>query len=126
MVKNVENFAQRKLQYFEHLSRLVDSANQNDNRAKFDELIFLAKFVTNSWNILDRVGGDSQETAKIRMEFTDNLQKAQAIINNLTEDDLMFSHFREITTPEALQRFRAFIHELSWVQNYYIERKAMR
>lgn len=126
LIKDVEYFAQRKFQYFEHLTRLLDSANQKDNRAEFDELIFLSKFVANSWNILDRVGGESQETEKIKMEFTDNLQKTQALISDLTRGDMLFSDFREITTPDAFQRFRAFVYELSWLQNYYIDRKAKR
>ncbi|MBI5020095.1 MAG: hypothetical protein HZB59_01525 [Ignavibacteriales bacterium] len=126
LVRNVEDLSRRKFQYFNQICRLVDYANQKDNRSKFDELIFLAKFITNSWNILDRAGVESQETEKIKLEFTKSIETTQAIIGNLTEGEDSFSRLCEITTSEDFQEFRIFIHELSWLQNYYIERKAKR
>lgn len=120
----VENFAGRRFRYSPQIEKLLRLGGMDAAcPPKLEELFFLSKFVSNSWKILDRLGDGAGETEKMKNEFLGNLGKIQKLLGELVPGDDSFSPFLNVGSAEAMNELRDFIYELSWIQNYKIDRK---
>ena len=125
-LSDAERFAGRKFQYRIEIGALIDLADHRSLRSLFDELIFLAKFASNSCNILKRSGTQSDETVKLAAEFAGSLRKISSLLDLLTAEapaELVEKFQRSFLdlSQESMDRLIAFLYELSWIKNYALD-----
>ena len=123
---NVERYVSKKFRYRIEVGILIDIAEERSLRPQFEELLFLAKFVTNAQSILQRSGIENEQTAKLSAEFSSTLQKFPSMISALTsgavpEVSRAFPKTFFDQTQESMQRLMVFLSELSWIKNYFLD-----
>ena len=118
----------RRLQRSMDLGTLIEIASVLGREQVLDDLAFHAKFLTKSFDLMQRIGKDGEGYDKLSSEFSSNVQKCQSLINALTEgsEGTTASHFTstyctvgEMTMDNLMQLF----HDLGWYKNYRIDTK---
>ncbi len=123
---DAERFAGRKFQYRIEMGTLIDLANQRSLPSLFEELIFLAKFASNSYNILKRSGIQRDETANLTAEFSGSLQKISSLLGHLIAEapaevvERFRSSFLDFS-HDNMDQLMALLHELSWIKSYTLD-----
>jgi hypothetical protein len=122
----VEKHADRKFRFHEEIAILVDLSSEISRREIFNELIFLAKFITNASSVLRRMGADSSDTAKLSAEFQKNLEKSVLLIGRIIEGtpNEIANMFKARFLPlkkESMDELIALINELSRIKNYELD-----
>ncbi len=126
LLSEIEQFAQRKFRYRLEIGLLVEAANSVSLRRVLDDIQFNAKFLTNAFNLLKRVGSDSPETVKLSSEFRDGVEKVSTLMRTLMKEspneirDLFLKRFLSLST-DNMTELLSLCNELSWVKNYSLE-----
>lgn len=95
---------------------------------QLDSLAFSAKFITKSFELMQRIGKDGNGYEKLSEEFSAQIKKSQEILKHLLEksDAMTRSHFSgsylEMNTL-TMQNLMQLYHDLSWYKNYQIDRR---
>ena len=123
---NVEHYVSKKFHYRFEVGILIDIAGERSLRPQFEELLFLAKFATNAYSILQRSGIESEQTDKLSAEFSSALKKFPSMISVLTSDaGPEITHAFQKTffnrSEETMKRLMVFLAELSWIKNYLLD-----
>jgi len=123
---NVQAFAGRSFLYRNDIGTLIDLAEQRSLQSLFDKLIFLAKFASNSHAILQRLGMQSDETAKLSAEFSESLRKISSLLSRLIESappevQVTFKRSFLDVSHDSLNRLLALLSELAWIKNYSLD-----
>ncbi|MBI1804701.1 MAG: hypothetical protein HY033_02500 [Ignavibacteriae bacterium] len=124
----LEKFAARKFQYRREVGILIDLAEQRSMQPLFEQIIFLAKFASSSFNILKRSGVESEETAKLSTEYAESLRKITSLLELLTAEapneitEIFQRSFLNLS-HESVNRFMALLYELSWVKNSLLDNR---
>ena len=124
----VETFANRKFRYRSDLILLMNAAASHSAHGQFEEIIFLAKFLTNASNVLRRVGHPRDETGKLSDEFGQKLGQISNLIRALIagisgEERLAFESRFTSLSQESMQRLMILLSELAWVKNFLLDRE---
>ena len=125
----VERFAGKKFSYSREIALLMELAEKKKGRERFEELTFLAKFVTNASGLLKRTGPEVPDTAKLASEFRANVEKCHELLRSLLEEapgeaqSLFTGRFLSLSRG-SLDALLTLLAELSWVKNYSLEREA--
>lgn len=130
VISKVENHAQQKLQFRTEIEYLMDLAERNNFKQLFDDLIFRAKFITNAYNLLSRVGAESSETTKLSIELKKNLDIAFDIIRRMISkapDELrtIFRERFEGNDNHNRENLFGFLYELSLLKNYFLDKRTI-
>ena len=125
-IERVENYAKRSFSYREEIGLLISAAEERKLQSSFDELAFLAKFITNARLILLRDNVDVSVTARLAEEFRAKLGNSVGIITNLAdnlsaEKRAVFSDKFLNPSAENLEHLFKLIEELSWFKNYSLD-----
>ena len=122
---DVERFANRKLYYRSEIATLVRLAMTYPQKGIFEEIIFLAKFLWNSYNIMQRIGPGGEGYPKLSAEFRDTLEKMTTLIKTLIKEgpEEVKEKFKTLfsMSHESMNNLLRFIDDLSWVKNYSID-----
>lgn len=127
----VEHFAQRKFLFRDEMALLIELSESRGMQKLFNEIIFFAKFITNAQHILKRIGSESDEVLKLRIELTENLKKTSTLLRTLVEecsDDMKESFMRRFLmfNQENLDNLFSLLSELSWIKNYSLDKDRQR
>jgi hypothetical protein len=123
---DVEVFVHRKFQFRHDIELLVESSESGGMQSEFQHLIFYAKFLSNAYSVLKRVGFSSEEAEKLSVEFKTNMNKAvsilEMIINKISEHEKkrFLSTYCSLS-QEGINSFLMLMYELSWVKNYLLD-----
>ena len=126
LLDTLESFSGGKLTRRNDLGTLIHLAELHHKREVLQSLCFLAKFVSKSYGIMNRIGRDGQGYGALAAEFTSNLEKARSQAQQLIEfgSPGLRKEFGETyfaMTPEALSNFLALLYDLSWYKNWQID-----
>src|SRR5713101_5796458 len=118
---DVERFANRKLYYRSEIATLVRLAMTYPQKGIFEEIIFLAKFLWNSYNVMQRIGPAGEGYPKLSAEFRDTLEKMTTLIKEGPEE--VREKFKTLfsMSHESMNNLLRLIDDLSWVKNYSID-----
>ena len=122
----VENHAGRKFQFRREVEFLIDSTGSPSASHSFEEIIFLAKFITNASNVLKRTGQSREETEKLSAEFKEKIGSVSALLAGLigrASGDEQSSIVSRFLSPsfDSLNELLALLAELSWIKNYHLD-----
>ena len=126
LLDTLDSFSGGKLTRRNDLGTLLHLAELHHQRELLQNLSFLAKFVSKTYGIMERIGSDGQGYDALATEFTSNLEKARSQAQRLIgfgSSDLRkkFDTTYFAMTPEALNNFLALLYDLSWYKNWQID-----
>lgn len=106
---------------------LIELSGLHNRCTVFDELVFLAKFASKTYGIMQRSGTHGEGYDNLSREFTGAIEKSISLIDTLLidspiEDRQHFTSTYLTMTPESLQRLLALCYDLSWYKNWTMDR----
>ncbi|HCV42317.1 MAG TPA: hypothetical protein DGH68_02450 [Bacteroidetes bacterium] len=127
LLASLDVFSGRKLTRHNDLGILIELSGLHNRRAVFDELVFLAKFASKTYGIMQRSGTHGEGYDNLSREFTGAIEKSISLIDTLLidspiEDRQHFTSTYLTMTPESLQRLLALCYDLSWYKNWTMDR----
>jgi hypothetical protein len=126
ILRSLERSANKKLRYPEVIGELVESAVKNGLTAKLLDAAFLAKFVTRSMGVMQRIGVNGDGYDKLREESEANLAKASSLVRSfvdhlppesrLRNDALFFA-----LSHDSMRRFVGLLEDLTVLKNWSLD-----
>ena len=130
-ISEIEQFTHRRFKSKSKIEYLIQLSENKDVKPIFEELIFIAKFVSNAHRLLNREGIGDFDTEKLLNEYKINIQKASSLLTevisnapNDVKDE--FLAINKINSYQSLEDFLEFMNELSWIKNYYLDKKTIK
>ncbi len=126
LLSNINNASGKTLKRSMDLGVLIEIAAQHSLQEQLDDLAFSAKFITKSFDLMQRIGNDGNGYQKLSEEFSVQIKKSQAMILKFLEraDAMTKAHFignyLEMNTL-TMQNLMQLYHDLSWYKNYQID-----
>ena len=122
----LDAFSGKKLTKRNDLGTLIHLAELHQQRELLHNLSFLAKFVSKTYGMMNRIGKDQQGYDTLSAEFASNLEKARSQTQQLIEFGppelrLEFASTYFAMTPEALRNLLELLYDLSWYKNWQID-----
>ena len=124
----VEAFSGKKFQFRGEIGMLLECATARNMHQVFEDITFLAKFVTNASGVLKRVGPSHADAAKLVGEFKDNLEKVSTLLRTLVKEEpadarqQLLSRFFSLS-HDSLDNLLVLLSELSRIKNYTLDQK---
>jgi len=123
----VEQFAHRTFQLRDDIAALMELAESRKMSRVFDDILFLAKFVSNARTVISRVGLESEETQKLASELKEQLERTTTLLRTIVKEapeDLKLNFTTTYLTlgHENMANLFALLYELSWIKNYVLDR----
>ena len=122
----LESFSGRKFSYKEEIGSLIDESRASGRMQVFEDLVFFAKFLSKSFDIMKRIGPDGEGYGKIAGEFQSTVEKSATLMKTLVKDSpqelkqrFTGAFFR--LDPENLSALMNLMRELAWVKNWMID-----
>ena len=123
-------FAHRILVHSDTAGRLLEEARSRGTMQVFEDLVFLAKFLSKSFDLLRRIGPDGEGYVKVSAEFQSSMEKANALVKTIVkESDAGFKE--EIVNrylrldQKSLEEFMGLMRDLAWVKNWMLDGKPL-
>jgi hypothetical protein len=129
-VAELESYAKQKLNYPVEVGELLQIAGQTGLVNDFEELIFQAKFLARTQEIMKRIGPGSEGFQKLYTEFQSGLKKSTDILKELISRTTMeigekFSEASMTMDTEGIERLMKLFIDLSWIKNWQIDGKPL-
>ena len=126
-LSDVEKFVNRKFLYRKEIAVLLELASSSSRKSVIEEIIFYAKFLTKAYTVLQRQGIAAEETQKLSDEYSANIVKTTTLIRMLIQNadmnnQQLFEQQFFVLTHSAMEKFLAFVNELSWLKNYAVDK----
>lgn len=122
----LQKFAGRLFVHKDAIGILLDEARARGTLQVLEDLVFLAKFLSKTYDLLHRIGPDGEGFQKISAEFQENLEKANTLVKTLVKEapesvkQNMVENFLRLD-QESMTTFMALLRELAWVKNWMID-----
>lgn len=110
------------------LGVLIELSTQANRAGLLEKLSFHAKFLTQSFRIMKRLGPNGEGYEKLLTEFNASLETASTLIRTLLEEapQEVRMHFASAylsVTADSLHDFLELAHDLSWYKNWLIDQR---
>ncbi len=129
-ISQLELFSNGKLNYPEKIRELLQIAMQTGLTQEFEELVFQAKFLMNTREVMkkNRPGGEGFE--KLSAEFESSQHRSMALLKNLVERAApeLSGHYSEFffsLDAESFIRLMNLYSDLRWIKNWQIDGKPL-
>ncbi len=128
LVAGINTLSGNKLTRREDLGALIEQATLHNKNKELGELSFLAKFVSNSYKIMKRIGKNGEGYEKLSKEFATALEKSKTLMHTLIDEapeDIKrrFASSYFDMTQKAMQNLLSLCYDLSWYKNWDIEHR---
>lgn len=128
LLNAVEQFAQRKLQYRPQISVLIDLTESYQQKRIFEDIIFLAKFLWNAYNLMQRIGPTGEGYPQLSAQFRDAHERCSTLIKTLIKEGPpeLKEQFKTLffsVSHESMNNLIDLCSDLSWLKNYSIDTK---
>jgi hypothetical protein len=125
-IADLEMFANRKLNYPLEVGELIQIVIQMGRTGEFEDLIFQAKFLVQSKDLLKRIGSGTQGFQNISREFQSSVQKSADILKILVDGAPIeivqqFTKVFLFTETESFNRLIKLLSDLSWIKNWKVD-----
>jgi hypothetical protein len=124
----VEQFVGKQFRYRSEIGLLIELAEARTMKQVFDDITFFAKFVSNAYIILKRVGPASKDIEKMSLEFKDKLEKVSTLLRTLIKEEQTDAKQQFVTrflslSNDSMNNLLELLYELSWIKNYSLDQK---
>jgi hypothetical protein len=129
-VNALEVFCKRRLNYPLEVGEILQTALQTGLTTEFEELIFQAKFLVRTQDVLSHISRETQGFEKLAAEFQSSVTKSMDLLKMLagrSEPDVAqkYSDIFFAVEADSFARLMKFYVDLSWVKNWQIDGKAL-
>ncbi len=110
------------------LGTLIELSVQHGRQERMDDLAFSSKFISKSFDLMQRIGKEGNGYDKLAGEFAAQVKRSQEVLSELLApaDAITKAHFRshylEMNTLTMTNLMQLY-HDLSWYKNYLIDHK---
>ncbi len=120
----MEKYSGRIFSHRAEVAFLVSSSRGREER--FEEAIFLAKFITRAGAILRRPAGE--DITRLSAEYAEKLSKASTLLSDLSnasggEEAQSFRKLFLTPSHEALGRLLGLFEDLAMIKNYLLDKE---
>jgi hypothetical protein len=122
----LRSFSGNRLTREQDLGSLLELGSASDRTAILEDLSFLAKFLSRTHGIMQRIGVKGEGYDALAREFQDSLQRASGLIRQLLEvapaevRQKMAATYLGLS-HECLGNLLALLYDLSWYKNWLID-----
>lgn len=125
-VSGLELLSKRKMNYPLEVGEILQIAIQTGLTREFEELIFLAKFLVRTQDVMKQIGPQAEGFEKLSMEFNSSIQKSMdllKIIAGRAPADVLVEYSETFfaMNTESFGRLMMLYSDLSWVKNWQID-----
>ena len=126
LLKELERSSRKKLNYPNEVGLVLEASWKGHRTKEFEEVIFLAKFISKSFDVMDRIGSDGEGYEKLSAEFESNIQKLSSLLKEILIDasdeirQSLTALFLSLT-PESLERLMLLLRDLTAVKNWVVD-----
>ena len=123
-------FSHRTLVHGEVVGRLLEEARSRGAKQVFEDLVFLAKFLSKTFDLLRRIGPEGEGYVKVSAEFQSSMEKANALVKTIVKEsdapfkEEMVSRYLRLD-PQSLEEFMGLMRDLAWVKNWTLDGKPL-
>ncbi len=129
-VIELEVFGNRKFNYPLEVSELLQIAVQTGLINEFEGLIFQAKFITRTQDVMKQIGYEAKGFEKLSTEFHSSVEKSLSLLKMLVERAATDAKKKYSDTfftmgAESFARLMKLQSDLSWIKNWQIDGKLL-
>ncbi len=123
----VERHDAKKLRYRTEIGAIIDLADGSSLWEEFERIVFLAKFVTNAFNILRRGGLRAEETAPLTRELEVNLSdvtdRLRRLAGRSSDRDFSAGFEKEFLalSHASVESLQGLLSELARIKNRMLD-----
>jgi hypothetical protein len=126
----LEVYANRKFRFREEMGFLLDEARASGRMQVLEDLVFFAKFLAKSFDLMKRIGPDGEGYDKVAAEFKETMEKSVTLMKTLAKDapDGMKHRFSGRffgMDQESIAAVMSFLKELAWIKNWMVDGKEL-
>ena len=114
--------------YPDAVSLILERASLEKKTNIFDDLIFHAKFIVKTQEVMNRIGPTAEGYDKLATEIQTSIEHAIKLIRVLIESTEQMEEFEKryfIIETESFSRFIKLLSDLSWIKNWQIDGKTL-
>ena len=125
-VKELEVYSKPKLLHPSEIAELLQAVSDSGAEKELEELIFQAKFISRTREIINRVGPDADGYDKLSLEFQSGIKKAVSTLDSILKKSsdrhaLKIKSLTDSEDTEKLNYLMDLFHDLSWIKNWQID-----
>jgi hypothetical protein len=129
-IANLEAFGKRKMNYPMEVGEILQIAFQTGLTNEFEDLIFQAKFLVRTREVMQHIGCEAEGFEKLSTEFQAGVKKSmdllKMLIGRATGDvTQIYSGSFFAMDSESFDRLMKFYTDLSWIKNWQIDGKPL-
>jgi hypothetical protein len=129
-ISQLEVYTKRKLNYPVEIGELLQIVKQTGLVSEFEGLIFQAKFLVGTQEILKRIGPGADGFEKLSTEFQSSVKKSIDFLNMLVErasSDVArkLTDMFIVQETESFNRLMKLFSDLSWIKRWHVDRKPL-
>lgn len=129
-IEELEVYAKQKLNYPAEVGELLQIVINAGIIKEFEYLIFQAKFLVRTQDIITRIGPGTEGFEKLSAEFQSGLMRSNSLINLIIERapsavDRKLTSLFNTAEKENLYRLMKLFNDLSWIKNWQIDGKLL-
>lgn len=126
LLASLDVWSGHKLARRDDLGALLELAAIHNRHDLLNELSFLAKFISKTHGIMQRIGVHGEGYDKLSREFTAAIKKSTSLLNSILSEAQAIERQRFASTylaltPAALQDLLLLSYDLSWYKNWVID-----
>ncbi|MEX2115668.1 MAG: hypothetical protein WEB37_02180 [Bacteroidota bacterium] len=126
----LELYANKKFRFREEIGILLDLARSAGKMQVFEDMIFFAKFLSKSYDLMKRIGPDGEGYDKVSGEFRSTMEKSTTLLKTLVKDapddvKQRFSGRFFHLDQESISAVMSLMKELAWVKNWMVDGKEL-
>ena len=114
--------------YPDAVSLILERACLENKTKIFDDLIFHAKFIVKTQEVMNRIGPKAEGYNKLAEELQASIEQAINLIRVLIESTEQLEEFEKrffLIETESFSRFIKLLSDLSWIKNWQIDGKPL-
>jgi hypothetical protein len=129
-MNELEVYAKRKLNYPVEVGELLQIVMQTGLAGEFEDLIFQAKFLVRTQEVMKRIGPDADGFEKLSAEFQSSMKKSIDCLNLFIEkapSDVArkLTEMFIIIETDSFDRLMKLFSDLSWMKNWQVDGKSL-
>ena len=129
-IDELEMYAKRKLNYPEEVEELLKIVMQTGLVGEFESLIFQARFLVKTNEIMERIGPGTNGFEKIWMEFQSSMKKSidslKMIVERSPSDvNRKLTGMFIVMETDSFGRLMKLFSDLSWIKKWQVDGKLL-
>ncbi len=122
----LQRSSSRTLKFPREVGLLLEASAGTDNHDRFEEIVFLAKFLTKTYEIMQRIGPDGEGYDKLSREFQQSGEKVSAAVQDIltTVPENLRVHFTQsflTMDPQSFAQYLDLLSDLTVIKNWMLD-----